>query len=166
MAFLATNGSDLNELIRPSQEATLRKEFLGGNENLSDNWYDSVVSNNSTCCYFDDVNVQPTFFENSLTLLHFNIRSLHKNFDAMYNFLQSLDFLPDIICLSETRITDEPLDDILITSYSFIQVNSHSTVGGVAVYISKKVKFELSKNQLSLYNSKSLWLTIYTKNRL
>ena len=109
MAFLATNGSDLNEFIRPSQEAAPRKEFFGGNENLSDDWYNGVVSNISTCCYLDDVNVQPTFFENSLTLLHFNIRSLHKNFDAMYNFLQSLDFLPDIICLSETRIRDEPL---------------------------------------------------------
>ena len=134
---------------------------MGGNENLSDrhlhhqgnnkyqyysqhrythNWYNDVVSNIGTCCYLDDVNVQPTFFENSLTLLHFNIRSLHKNFDAMYNFLQSLDFLPDIICLSETRIKDEPLIYISITGYSFIHVNSHSIAGGVAVYISKKLK--------------------------
>ena len=75
----------------------------------------------------------------------------------MYNFLQSLDFLPDIICLSKTHIKDEPLTDISITGYSFIRVNSHSTAGGVAVYISKKLKFELSKNQLTLYNAESLW---------
>ena len=122
MAFLAMNGLDLNEFIQPSQKAATRNKFLGGNENLSDDWYNGVVSNISTCCYLDDVNVQPTFFENSLTLLHFNIRSLHKNFDAMYNFLQSLDFFPDIICLSETRIKDDPLTDISITGYSFIHV--------------------------------------------
>ena len=49
MAFLAKNGSDLNEFIRPGQEAAPRKEFLGGNENLSDDWYNAVVSNISTC---------------------------------------------------------------------------------------------------------------------
>ena len=54
----------------------------------------SYISNS---CNLGDVNVQPTFFKNSLTLLRFNIRSLHKNYDAMYNFLPSLDFLPDIV---------------------------------------------------------------------
>ena len=53
----------------------------------------------------------------------------------MHNFLQSLDFLPDITYLSETRIKDESMTDILITSYSFIHAKSHSTAGGVAVYI-------------------------------
>ena len=83
--------------------------------------------------------MQPTFFENSLSLLHFSIRSLHKNFDAIYKFLQSLDFLPDAICLSETRIKDKPLTDTSITGYSLIHVNSHLTAGGVAVYISKNL---------------------------
>ena len=123
------------------------------------------MSNIRTCYYLDDVNVQPTFFENSLTLLHFNICSLYKYFDAMHNFLQSLDFLTDIICLSETFIKDEPLTDISITGYSFIHINLHSTAGVVAVYISKKLKFELSKNQLTLHNLESSRFTIYTKNR-
>ena len=89
-------------------------------------------------CDLDDKNLQPTFLENSFTLLHFSIRSLDKNFDTMHNFLQSLDFSPDITYLSETRIKNEPMTDISITGYSFIHVKSHSTVGGVAVYISKK----------------------------
>ena len=67
------------------------------------------------------------------------------------------------ICLSETRITDELLTDISITEYSFIHVNQHLPAGGVAVYISKKLYLVLSKNQLTLYHSKSLRLTIYTK---
>ena len=57
--------------------------------------------------------------------MHFNIRSLYKNLDAMYNFLQSLEFLPFVTCLAETHIKDEPLTDISITGYSFIHVNSH-----------------------------------------
>ena len=87
---------------------------------MSRDWFESVVCNISNCCYVDDVNLQPTFFENSLTLLHFNIRFLHKNFDAMHNFLQSLDFLLDVKCLSEIRIEDEPLTDISVTGYSFM----------------------------------------------
>ena len=56
------------------------------------------MSNVSNCCCFDDVNVQPNFFKNSLALLHFNICSLHRNFHAVYyNFLQSLNFLPNVI---------------------------------------------------------------------
>ena len=86
---------------------------------MSHDCFESVVCNKSNCCYDDDVNLQPNFFEKSLTLLHFNIRFLHKNFDAMHNFLQSLDFLPDLKCLSETRIEDEPLTDISVTGYSF-----------------------------------------------
>ena len=82
----------------------------------------------------------------------------------MHNFLQSLDFLPNIICLYETRIEDKPLTDTSITGYSFIHVKLHSTAGRVAVYISKKRKFEYSKNQITLHNSESLWLTIHTKN--
>ena len=93
MAILTTNGSDLNEFILPSQEATPRKEFLEENGNLSCDWCKSVVYSISNCCYLDVVNLQPTFFDNSLTLLHFSIRFPHKNFDAIYNFLRSLDFL-------------------------------------------------------------------------
>ena len=40
MAFLAINGSDLNEFIRPCQEAAPRKKFLKGSESPRDDWYD------------------------------------------------------------------------------------------------------------------------------
>ena len=116
------------------------------------NWY-----------YRDDVNLQPTCFENSflyiLTFVPFT-----KTLTQCINFLQSLNFLPDIVCLFGTRIKDEPLADISITSYSFIHIKSHSTAEGVVVYILTKLKFEMLKNQFTLYNSESLWLTIYTKN--
>ena len=36
--------------------------------------------------------------------MHVNIRSLHKNFDLLYEFIQSLQFIPQIICITETRI--------------------------------------------------------------
>ena len=51
----------------------------------------------------------------------------------LYKFLLLLLLL---ICLSETRINDEPSTDISITGYSFVHVSSHLTAGGVAVYIS------------------------------
>jgi len=46
-----------------------------------------------------------------LFILHVNIRSVYKNFDSLtQEFLQSFSYLPDIICLSETKIKNSCID--------------------------------------------------------
>ena len=75
--------------------------------------YRAVTSKIGKCEYFD---VNATSFPQtnsySLKLMHLNIRSLHKNYDALHNLLQSLQFSIDLLCLTETRIRDQPLINI------------------------------------------------------
>ena len=73
-------------------------------------------------------------FKNSLNIMHFNIRSLQKNFESLHIFLQSVKFLPELLCLTESHTKDKPLINISIPGYSFGHVNSTTAVGGVGVY--------------------------------
>ena len=68
-----------------------------------------------------------------------------------------------MICLSETRIKQEPLINIELTNYSFVHVNSKSNAGGVAIDIRKNLNYKISQNQHVLTNSKSLLITITEK---
>ena len=69
--------------------------------------------------------------------MHVNIRSLHKNIDLLYEFIQSLQFNPQIICITETRIKNQPQINVSTPNYGFAHLNSKSNVGGVAMHIHK-----------------------------
>jgi len=67
-----------------------------------------MFSNIIECNYFDVssldfTDIGPTVDHHArLTLLHINMRSINnlKNFDALHEFLKSLSYTPDIICIS------------------------------------------------------------------
>ena len=69
----------------------------------------------------------------NLFILHIYIRSIYKNFNALnHEFLQSLDYLPDIICLSETKIKNLPTVNLSLTGYHLIEhADSQTAAGGV-----------------------------------
>ena len=92
--------------------------------------------------------------------MHSNIRSLQKNFDSLCVFLQSLKFLPELLCLIESRIKDKSLINISIPGYSFVHVNCSNAASGVAVYITNNMKFGKCSTQYSLFNSESIWLKL------
>ena len=73
----------------------------------------------------------------NLFILHINIRSIYKNFNALnHEFLQRLDYLPDIICLSETKIKNLPTVNLSLTGYHSIEhADSQTAAGGVGIYI-------------------------------
>ena len=101
---------------------------------------------------------------NSLTILHLNIRSLNKNFDKLHEFLVSIRIRIDVICLTETRIKNDPLVYITIPQYKFCHVDSRTSFGGVAVYVSNNFTFKLCPNQYVMPNSECLWLELSTPN--
>ena len=133
-------------------------------EDLCDRIFNSFTENINKCNYYD---IDSIPFQNSSTskdslyLLHVNVRSLHKNFDSLHNFLASLPFLPHLICLSESRIHDHPLIYIDLAGYSFFHVKPMvSKAGGVAVYIHETITFQKRKQQTQLPSSETLWLTL------
>jgi len=120
-----------------------------------------LTSKIKKCKYIDNLsfhNLQN--FGHSLKLTHLNIRSLHKNFDAMHDFLQSLSFSPDIVYLTETRIKEQPLINISLLNYNFVHANSQPSAGRVAAYISDNLSYELCEKLHQLSNAESIWLKI------
>ena len=130
--------SDLTDFVNSSPASTHPQIE---NDDLCDEFYRLISSNISKCKYLDSDTVNFKTFGGSLILMHLNIRSLHKNFDPFFNFIQSLDLAPDVICLTETRIKDQPLINLDIPGYSFVHVNSETAAGGVAIYISNIHEF-------------------------
>ena len=83
--------------------------------------------------------------KNTISFVHFNIRSARKNFHSIEEFLYSLDKTPDVICVSETKLNQDPstdddssTDDIMLDGYHFFDTKSASNYGGTGVYISDK----------------------------
>ena len=98
--------------------------------------------------------------DDALILLHVNIRSLQKNFDLLCELITLLNFTPQIICITETRIKDQPLINVAIPNYSFVHANSTSTAGGVAVYLHCSLKYILYHQQFCLSNSECKWIKV------
>ena len=91
-----------------------------------------------------------------------NIRSLHKNFDDLHEFVSWLPFKPNAICLSEIRINPS-LKNIQLQGYNFLNAKPSKKAGGVAVYLSMKFNFTQLKS-FQLYGTESIWLKIWNNN--
>ena len=162
MARLNSNkGEQLTNLLRSGPAATQDANNLSDTEKLCDKLNESLNQNISNCEYFE-VNSQIVngSYDDALILMHINIRSLHKNFDLLYEFIQSLQFNPQIICITETRIKDQPQINVSIPNYGFAHVNSKSNAGGVAMYIHKNINYQIIENQIQMCDSECLWIKI------
>ena len=80
--------------------------------------------------------------------MHVNIRSLHKNFNLLYEFIQSLQFVPQIICITEMRIKNQPQIKVSIPNYGFAHANSKSNAGGFAMHINKNIICQIIENSI------------------
>ena len=73
-----------------------------------------------------------------ITIVHFNMRSLKKNLKSIEEFLYTLEKLPDIICVTETKLNEiSNLDDVQLDGYLFFEIQSTSKFGGAGMYISE-----------------------------
>ena len=75
-------------------------------------------------------------------LFHLSIRSLKKNFDDLQEIFHNIKNNRNIICLSETKIKNSPLN-LSIPGYKFINVNSLTNAGDVDEYVSKAFHNEI-----------------------
>ena len=66
---------------------------------------------------------------NTLSLLHLNIRSIRNKFDAFLNYLQTLTHTFSIVVLTETWLNDND-SNILIPGYNLTKFNRQNKVGG------------------------------------
>ena len=80
----------------------------------------------------------------------------------MHEFVNLLPFKPDVICLSESRI-NQPLKNIQLQEYKFLNAKPAKKVVGVAIYLSMKFNFTQLKG-FQLYGTESIWLKIWNNN--
>ena len=103
--------------------------------------------------------------KDSLTIIHFNVRSLQKNFDAFHEFLCNQPCSPDIICVTETKLKNQPLLNIDISGYTFIHIDSPTTAGGVAMYVSNALQFSVITDlQLTVNECENIWIKLHDSN--
>ena len=164
MTLLTKNDTDLTEFILSDQAASLLSKHIEI-EDVCDDYYRVILDKIHRCTYLEEncnPNLSCKFFENSLMLMHINIRFLNKNFDNLYNLFSFRKFSPSIVVISETRLKNLPLTNISMPGNSFVYVDSESNAGGVAAYISNSIQFQLQKKkQFYLHKYESIWLTAY-----
>ena len=71
----------------------------------------------------------------TITIVHVNIVSLPKNYDALKNFLGKFSKKFDVICLSESRLNDRNLKYCNIPGYSMYFCDSATRAGGAVIFV-------------------------------
>jgi len=83
--------------------------------------------------------------------MHANVRSLQRNFEKLNDLLMLMKFMPDILCISETKIKNNPLINVSLPGYDFLHVDSLTNAGGVFIF-----KFSrLIRGYRQVFNSKT-----------
>ena len=164
MALDVSCDRELSELGNTSQAAE-QHSTVSETEELCDKIYESFSTNILKCHYFDisknkQINMRDN---NSFCIIHLNIRSLNKNFDKLYDFVLCLTFTSDVVCLSKSRIKKQPLVNINLSVYSFVNVDPVGNAGGVAMYVRKNLKIT-QEQIIHLHGCESLWLALYQPN--
>ena len=123
--------------------------------NLNDNLFSGLTDNVHDYEYFDF----------SFLVLHINIRSLQKHIDELHELIVNAKTHPDLVAITETRIKNKPLTNIDIRGYRFSYVTLSSNAGGVGIYVSDNLNFNIIKNyNISMSSCENLWLKIKSKN--
>ena len=157
------NSSDvtLNQFLSLSQVVATSSNFLYNNL-MHDLSFDDAFNHVKSCSYYDTPSLIPRLNSNELFLLHINIRSSQKNFNDLVNLISQFTVLPDIICISETRLKSNPLINISIPGYDFVQANTSSFAGGVGMYVSSKLNFEVIAENTLDANCEDIWICVKT----
>ena len=82
----------------------------------------------------------------------------------MYDFLLSLPFTPDVLCLLELRIKEQSFVNINQSGYYFVNIDPVDTAENVAMYVRNDLKITQEQN-VHLHGCELLWLIVYQPNR-
>ena len=130
-------------------DASFDKQFV--TTRSQDLTLETCNQNSSYCDFFNNCEYHDVSSLNNvvkhkkdeLFIIHFNARSLEKNIDNLTTLLANISKMPDIITISESKITyGQILVIVDINRYDFIHCNSTTKAGGVEIYIKKNVTLQ------------------------
>ena len=84
---------------------------------------------------------------NDFCILHVNICSLNKHFDALEELILQFQKPPNIIAISKTMLKQDFLSTL--PGYTFLQNNSKSNAGGVGLLVKNSINYKIF-NQIQL----------------
>ena len=124
--------------------------------------FESMHENVKICEYSDLYNLtnyNPSI--DTLFILHINIRSIQKRIDVLCELISNLCRSPDVILITETRIQEAPAVNIEIQGYNLKFASSPTKAGGVAMYFTKDINFEIAPEyNLEIEGCENMWVTI------
>ena len=89
------------------------------------------------------------FSKNSFSVLHLNIRSINKSFEAFTEFYSKLNHIFSVICFSETWASEENINKnstFELKNYNVIhQVRNSRKAGGLCIFIHESLYYKLRK---------------------
>ena len=99
-------------------------------------------------------------------ILHFNVRSLQKNIDKLITLLATFSEPPDILAISETKLTHGlPLVNVDVTGYDFIHCASITKAGGVGFYVKQNLSYKQKSDiNINLNFVENMWVEVKTNN--
>ena len=161
-----TNFGDYTNISPSYTIQTLLDKIPGTSHSGNDDFLsDSITSKYFTPSEF--ITSKPD--KNDFSILHINIASLSLHIDDLKMLLKLLDHPFDIIGVSETKIRQghDPLINICLEGYEFIQTPTKSYFGGVGIFVKSSydyvIRTDLSK---SIHNiAESVFIEIQNKSK-
>ena len=174
--ILNTNDCQMNFVPSDYQQ----KVFDTLNSAISNNAFDLDNEDESDgdpiptidCKYYSIDDFKSSNFSPSknFSVLHYNIHSIQLHIEEFRVNLQRLNFVFDIICISESKIMkdSDPEVDISIDVYKTpISMPTEATKGGVLIYIKSEHNYK-PRDDLKVYKSmqlESILLRLLTKKK-
>ena len=102
-----------------------------------------------------------------LFVMHLNIVSLVAHIDSIKSMISEMGIKPDIICVSESRLIDKNIEWqsalVSIDGYALKYDNSKTSAGGVAIFVSEKLNFNVKTElKLKVDDCESIFIEIYS----
>ena len=135
---------------------SINEECKKKKDRFNDNFENNVNTENYLS---DEINVNCDYYTNDefsskvstiygFSVIHFNCRSIKANFNNLQDYLLSLVRKFDIIALTETWLNEtDNVNDFYMEDYNIAYTNrKNKRGGGVLIYVSKSINFDLVDN--------------------
>ncbi len=166
---LTLQGKDISygEHVRLSPSFSIQS-LLDKISGLSQQSNEDFLSNSISSKYYTPSEFLSSKLEKTnFGIIHLNIASLSLHIDGLKMLLNLLDHRWDVIGISETKIREghEPLTNVSIDGYDFIQTGTQSTFGDVGLFIKSGFDYKVRKDlNKSIQNvSESVFVEIKNK---
>ena len=106
------------------------------------NFFNDKLTEN--CYYTDDAFKKNIQNVHGLSILHVNCRSIKSCFANLKDYISSLEYDFQLICISESWLNDDNVHDLMLDNYNVEYKNrANKRGGGVMIYINKKLDYQV-----------------------